>query len=130
MVVCLISAPLHHSPSALFTTISLPQRPCLASFLSVSDPSFSLSPPHSPLFLLFFLFAPLHLSATTSVSLFTHPLTPSLPPLSFLPYHHHHHHHLVHHSLSCCRLLNELIRLIFGTLLPKPVPTGPAAALL
>lgn len=106
LVLRLISDPLHHSPSALFTTISLPQRPCFASALAVSDPSFSLSPPLSP---------PRPPLCTTPSF---HPLHPSViihpPPAS---------------PSLCSPLLNELIRLISGTLLPKPVPTGPAAAL-
>lgn len=121
LVLRLISAPLHHSLSALFTTISLPQRPCFASPLSVSDASLSLSPPPLPRLPLCAApsLHPLHLSviiqpppASVPLLLFTS------PPLL-----------LLHLSLPCSLLLNELIRLISGTLLPKPVPTGPAAAL-
>lgn len=118
LVLCLISAPLHHSSSALFTTTSLPQRPCLASSFSVSDPSFSLS---TPLSLLphRFLFAPLHPLPSPSLSLFTHPL-PLLRSLFLF---------LTPHNISRSLPLNELIRLISGTLLLKPVPTGPVAEL-
>lgn len=78
----------------------------------------SLTPPSHYLLLFFFIFL---LATAPSLCHYSSTLCrcPSLfSSESLLP----------HLSLPCSLPLNELIRLISGTLLPKPVPTGPAAA--